>query len=120
MGAHSLPPGLLANSLQFQAQFTVRHGEIQSAAFSGLEYHDFVDEASQDEALSQALVKKRLHDITDWRRTLKLASPIPVDTDEVGEWLNYMFGIQPQKEKGGIVGPATGDLIADALTIPFA
>ena len=68
---------------------------------AGLEYHDFVDETSQDEILSNALVKQRLHYITDWRRTLKQASPVPVDVDDAGDFLNDMFGIQPPAEKGG-------------------
>jgi hypothetical protein len=67
----------------------------------GLEYHDFVDEDSQDEILSKALVKKRLHYITDWRRTLEQASPVPVDVDDAGEFLNHIFGIQPSAKKGG-------------------
>ncbi|EAQ84102.1 hypothetical protein CHGG_10506 [Chaetomium globosum CBS 148.51] len=79
----------------------IRHGEIQSATMAGLEYHDFVDEASQDEILSKAVVKQRLHYITDWRRTLQQASPIPVDVDDAGEFLNHMFGIQPPAENGG-------------------
>lgn len=104
---------------QFQAHFSVRHGEIQSAALSGLEYHDFVDEASQDAALSQALVKTRLHHISDWRETLRSASPVPVDTDEVGEWLNHMFGIQDCPEEGGLVSQIAGGILADALTTPL-
>lgn len=70
---------------------------------AGLEYHDFVDETSQDEILSKALVKQRLHYITDWRRTLKQASPVPldVDVDDAGDFLNHMFGIQPPADKGG-------------------
>lgn len=79
---------------QFQAHFTVRHGEIQSATLAGLEYHDFVNEAEQDAFLSKALTNKRLHHITDWRRTLTQASPVPVDVDAVGDFLNHMFGIQ--------------------------
>ncbi|KAL2128502.1 hypothetical protein VTI74DRAFT_9102 [Chaetomium olivicolor] len=91
---HSLP-------YDFQAHLTVRHGEIQSANISGLEYHDFVDEASQDEVLSKALAKQRLHYIRDWRRSLKQGSPVPVDVDDVGEFLNHMFGIPQPTEKGG-------------------
>ncbi|KAK4235777.1 hypothetical protein C8A03DRAFT_36363 [Achaetomium macrosporum] len=90
---HSLPYGL-------QAHFTVRHGDIQSAAVSGLEYQDSVDEASQNEILSKALVNQHIHHIKDWRTTLKQASPSPVDVDDAGEWLNHIFGIQTPGVKG--------------------
>ncbi|KAK4121823.1 hypothetical protein N657DRAFT_599923, partial [Parathielavia appendiculata] len=76
---------------EFRAQFTVRHGEIQAADLAGLEYHYSVDDASQDVVLSNALVEQRLYYIEDWRSALRQASPVPVDVEGVGEWLNYMF-----------------------------
>ncbi|KAH6622701.1 hypothetical protein F5144DRAFT_336571 [Chaetomium tenue] len=110
---HTLPYG-------FETHFSIRHGEIQSATMAGLEYHDFVDEASQDEILSKGLVKQRLHYITDWRRTLKQASPIPVDVDDAGEFLNHMFGIQPPAEKGGgAVAQAVVQTISDTVVGMF-
>ncbi|KAH6848166.1 hypothetical protein B0I37DRAFT_415840 [Chaetomium sp. MPI-CAGE-AT-0009] len=111
--AHTLPYG-------FKTHFGIRHGEIQSATIAGLEYHDFVDETSQDEILSKALVKQRLHYITDWRRTLKQASPVPVDVDDAGEFLNHMFGIQPPAEKGGgAVAQAVVQTISDTVVGSF-
>ncbi|KAK3293577.1 uncharacterized protein B0H64DRAFT_216499 [Chaetomium fimeti] len=110
---HTLPYG-------FKTHFNIRHGEIQSAALAGLEYHDFVDETSQDEILSNGLVKQRLHYITDWRRTLKQASPVPVDVDDAGEFLNHMFGIQPPAEKGGgAVAQAVVQTISDTVLGQF-
>jgi lipoate-protein ligase A len=103
---------------QFRAHFTVRHGEIQSAAVSGLEYQDFVDEASQDALLSQGLVKKRLHHINDWIQTLTSASPVPVDAGKVGEWLNYMFGIKGPREEGGGAGQSAVDALDVAGSLP--
>jgi lipoate-protein ligase A len=105
--------------LQFRAHFTIRHGEIQSAALAGFEYHDFVDEASQDEILSKALVGTRLHHISDWRRTLQQASPIPVDVDGVGDWLNHMFGIRPPDEKGGPVAQTVVETLSDTVVGEF-
>ncbi|KAL2024342.1 hypothetical protein VTK56DRAFT_8824 [Thermocarpiscus australiensis] len=99
----------------FQAHLTFRHGEIQSAAISGLEYHDFVDEDGQDKALSQALVKQRLHNLSDWRATLKSASPVLADADEVGEWLNHMFGIETPEEEGDFLGQTVVQSISDAI-----
>ncbi|KAJ4307252.1 hypothetical protein N0V88_000633 [Collariella sp. IMI 366227] len=110
--AYSLP-------YDFRAHFTVRHGEIQSANISGLEYHDFVDEVSQDAVLSQALAKQRLHYIKDWRRTLKQASPVPVDVDDVGEFLNHMFGIQTAAEKGGALFEMATDMVSHTLLGEF-
>ncbi|KAL2197073.1 hypothetical protein P885DRAFT_36355 [Corynascus similis CBS 632.67] len=85
----------------FQTHLTIRHGEIQSANVAGLEYPDFIDETSQDAILSKALTHQRLHHIIDWRRTLEDASQIPVEVDQVGNFLNHMFGIQTPTSKGG-------------------
>ncbi|KAL2143670.1 hypothetical protein VTI28DRAFT_10177 [Corynascus sepedonium] len=85
----------------FQTHLTIRHGEIQSANVAGLEYPDFIDETSQDAILSNALTHQRLHRIIDWRRTLEDASQIPVEVDQVGNFLNHMFGIQTPTSKGG-------------------
>ena len=87
---------------------------------AGLEYHDFVDEDSQDAVLSNALAKQRLHYIKDWRRTLKQASPVPVDVDDAGEFLNHMFGIQPPTPKGGgAVAEAVVQTISDTIVGEF-
>ncbi|KAK4151989.1 hypothetical protein C8A00DRAFT_35359 [Chaetomidium leptoderma] len=110
--AHALP-------YDFHAQFTVRHGEIQSAAIAGLEYHDFVDAASQDEILSNALVKQRVHYIKDWSTTLTRASPVPVDVDDAGEFLNHMFGIRPPADKGGAVAELMTGMISDTVVGEF-
>jgi lipoate-protein ligase A len=100
-------------TIQFRAQFTVRHGEIQAATITGLEYHYAVDDASQDVILSNALVKERLHHIQDWRSTLQQASPVPVDVDGVGEWLNHMFGIEASiNQDGGAVSDAVVQMIS--------
>ncbi|KAK4248933.1 hypothetical protein C7999DRAFT_39922 [Corynascus novoguineensis] len=85
----------------FQTHLTIRHGEIQSANVAGLEYPNFIDENSQDAILSKALTHQRLHHIVDWRRTLEDASQIPVEVDQVGKFLNHMFGIQTLTSKGG-------------------
>lgn len=69
--------------------------------------------------MSQKLVKQRLHYIKDWRRTLKAASPASVDTDDVGDWLNRMFGIAPPVEKGGNGGSVAETFLptlSDAIT----
>ncbi|KAK0634341.1 hypothetical protein B0T17DRAFT_481550 [Bombardia bombarda] len=84
----SPPPELPPN---FQFNLTARHGEIQDAAISGLTYLDDVDSASQNQVLSQALVSQHLHRITDWREALGSASPVPVDSEPVGRWLNGIF-----------------------------
>jgi lipoate-protein ligase A len=108
---------------QFCAQFTVRHGEIQAASIAGLEYRYAVDEASQDVILSSGLVNERLHHIQDWRTTLEQASPVPVDVDGVGEWLNQMFGIEASATPEGgtvsdsIVQTISGTAIGKYLNI---
>ncbi|KAL2179758.1 uncharacterized protein P884DRAFT_327603 [Thermothelomyces heterothallicus CBS 202.75] len=85
----------------FRARFTVHHGEIRSANVAGLKYADVIDEASQDAILGKALVHQRLHYVEDWRKTLGEASQIPVDVDDVGDFLNHMFGIRTPTSKGG-------------------
>ncbi|KAK4102511.1 hypothetical protein N658DRAFT_447053 [Parathielavia hyrcaniae] len=111
--AHKLPE-------KFQAQFTVRHGEIQAASVSGLEYHYAVDDASQDVILSNAMVEQRLHHIKDWRSTLRQASPVPVDAEGVGEWLNHMFGIQTlSHNSGGAMAEAVIKAISDTAVGRF-
>jgi len=58
--------------------------------------------------LSQVLAKERLHHISDWRAVLsKAVSEAPLseafDVEQVGMWLNRMFGIpepvEGQKER---------------------
>ncbi|KAK3901887.1 putative lipoate-protein ligase A [Staphylotrichum tortipilum] len=108
----------------FHAQLTVRHGEIQSARFAGFEYRDFgVDEACEDGILSTTLAGKRLHHIKDWRRTLKQASPAAIDADNVGDWLNHMFGIRPpapfdttHTPAGSSVGGAVAEAVVQAIS----
>ncbi|KAK1754429.1 lipoyltransferase [Echria macrotheca] len=86
-----LPEGI---PREFSAHFTIRHGEIQTFSITGLRYTDDIDAASQDLALSQALVGQRIHHITDWRETLQSASSTPItDAQAVGGWLNTMFGL---------------------------
>lgn len=81
-------------TFQFQTHMTIRHGEIQAASISGLSYVDDIDQPSQDQSVGQALVKQRIHHISDWRETLKSASPIPIANSEpIGRWLNTMFGL---------------------------
>ena len=59
-------------------------------------------------------MNQRLHYIKDWRRTLKQASPVPVDVDDVGEWLNHMFGIHTHAPfGGGAVAAAVTQTISD-------
>jgi lipoate-protein ligase A len=60
-----------------------------------------IDEPSQDEILSSALVKQRIHHIQDWRKAVQEASPVPVNVDQAGKWLNYMFGTQTPGEENG-------------------
>jgi len=55
--------------------------------------------------LSQGLAEQRLHHITDWRVVLsKAVSEAPLsdafDVEQVGTWLNRMFGI-PEPVEGG-------------------
>lgn len=78
---------------QFRASFVVRHGKLQGVSFSGLSYRDDVDAASQDDALARALEGQELHQITDWTSTLGQASAIPLANNEVGKWLNELFGL---------------------------
>ncbi len=65
-------------------------------------------------------MKQRLHHIKDWRRTLKQASPIPVDVDDVAEWLNHMFGIDTHTPFGsGAVAQAVTQTISDTVVGAF-
>ncbi|KAK4135722.1 hypothetical protein BT67DRAFT_377023 [Trichocladium antarcticum] len=100
--ARERPPSVDDLPDGFQANFTVRHGEITSAAVSGLEYHD--------------LTRQRLHYIQDWKRTLARASPTPVDTDVAGDWLNHMFGIETAADKAsGAVAEMAVGMISDSI-----
>jgi lipoate-protein ligase A len=80
---------------------------------SGLAFQDPVDDASQNAILSKALVNQRIYHIKDWRTTLKEASPSPIDVDDVGEWLNHIFGMQAPGVKGDrSLADATVELLA--------
>ncbi|KAL2160789.1 hypothetical protein VTH06DRAFT_986 [Thermothelomyces fergusii] len=105
----------------FRAHFTVRHGEIQSANVAGLAYAEPVDGASQDAIVSEALVHQRLHDVEDWRKTLREASQIPVDVDDVGDFLNHMFGIPTRTSEsgGGPVAQEVAKTISDTAIGKF-
>ncbi|KAK3370815.1 hypothetical protein B0T24DRAFT_300420 [Lasiosphaeria ovina] len=87
----NLPPSL-------RIHLTVRHGEIQTAAVSGLRYITLssADESTaHDAALSTSLAGQRLHDIGDWRAVLERAAPVSAaDRLHVGGWLNGMFGLE--------------------------
>ncbi|KAL2265781.1 hypothetical protein VTJ83DRAFT_6881 [Remersonia thermophila] len=78
---HALPPG-------FRAHLVARHGEIQSVDIRGLSGAE-----ADATALAAALVRQRLHHISDWRRALDEAGRGPVDPG-VGEFLNEMLGIR--------------------------
>ena len=56
-------------------------------------YGDAVDSISQDHALSQSLVNKTIYHVADWKELLMSASPVPLDEEAVGSWLNRLFGI---------------------------
>ncbi|KAK0705973.1 hypothetical protein B0T26DRAFT_814647 [Lasiosphaeria miniovina] len=91
----ALPPNLPPN---LRIHLTVRHGEIQTAAVSGLRYVALsrADEsAAHDAALSTSLAGQRLHDIRDWHAVLERAAPVSAaDRLHVGGWLNGMFGLE--------------------------
>jgi lipoate-protein ligase A len=72
---------------------TVRHGQIQDAHMSGLEYRESVDGLSQDEAVSKALLGRTIHEIPDWKHLLDEVSPVPLRDEAVGKWFNSMFGV---------------------------
>jgi lipoate-protein ligase A len=72
---------------------TVRHGQIQDAHMSGLEYRESVDGLSQDEAVSEALVGRTIHEIRDWKAVLEEASPVPFKDGAVGKWFNSLLGV---------------------------
>lgn len=72
---------------------TVRHGQIQDAKISGLEYGESPDGLSQDQAISKALAGRILGEIRDWRKTLEEASPVSLESGHVGKWLNGLFGV---------------------------
>ncbi|KAL2117153.1 hypothetical protein VTJ04DRAFT_9321 [Mycothermus thermophilus] len=102
---HKLPQG-------FRAHLVARHGEIQSATINGVADTQAGEEES-DEALSTALVNRRLHHITDWQRLLQEASPTPV-SPSIGNFLNDMFGIRPSPDgKGGSVAEMIEQTIAE-------
>lgn len=73
---------------------SVRHGQIQEASFSGLSYRDDIDQTSQDQALSKALIGQSIHHIADWCEALRDASPLPVESEVVGGWLNSLLSIE--------------------------
>lgn len=97
---------------KFRAHLVARHGEIQSATINGVADTQAGEEES-DEALSTALVNRRLHHITDWQRLLQEASPTPV-SPSIGNFLNDMFGIRPSPDgKGGSVAEMIEQTIAE-------
>lgn len=73
---------------------TVRHGQIQDANITGVEYSDSVDGLSQDQAVSKALVGRSVHQIGDWDQVLNESSPVPPQDSRVGKWLNSLFGVE--------------------------
>ena len=85
----------LANGVQLDVSLTVRHGQLQDAHLSGLKYGDSIDGVSQDQAVSEALDGQALHEIRDWHEALGTASPVPLESDHVGKWLNGLFGVGP-------------------------
>jgi lipoate-protein ligase A len=72
---------------------TVRHGQIQDAKISGLKYGESLDGLSQDQAISKALVGRTLDEIRDWHKALEEASPVSLESEHVGKWLNGLFGV---------------------------
>lgn len=72
---------------------TVRHGQIQNAQVSGLEYNESVDGLSQDQAVSKALLGRTIHHVDDWRDVLDEISPVPLKDGAVGKWLNSLLSV---------------------------
>ncbi|KAK3683373.1 hypothetical protein B0T22DRAFT_411341 [Podospora appendiculata] len=85
----ALPNDLPTN---FRLHLTARHGEIQEAAIGGLG-----TDQTQDEQLSQALLKQNLLRIPDWTQVLRPPGSasddaVPEDVEHVGRWLNGVLG----------------------------
>lgn len=76
-----------------EISFTVRHGQIQDAKVAGLSYGESLDRLSQDQAISKAIVGRKLHEIRDWHEALEEASPVSLESEHVGKWLNGLFGV---------------------------
>jgi lipoate-protein ligase A len=76
-----------------EVSLTVRHGQIQDAVLSGLKYGENLDGLSQDQAISKALAGRTLHEVEDWHKTLEEASPVPLQNEHVGQWLDGLFGV---------------------------
>lgn len=77
----------------FRMSMTVRHGQIQNAQVSGLEYNESVDGLSQDQAVSKALLGRTIHHVDDWRDVLDEISPVPLKDGAVGKWLNSLLSV---------------------------
>lgn len=90
---------------QFNIQFTLRHGEIQTANVSGLKYEGrAIDGDFYDGVVSQTLAKGseddsavKLYEIKDWATILKSATTGQAfkvsdpSLNSISEWLNKVF-----------------------------
>ena len=84
---------LISDKQQLEVSLNVRHGQIKDSKISGLGYGESLDGISQDQAISAALVGQTLHEIKDWNETLEEASPVSLESDGAGRWLNSLFGV---------------------------
>lgn len=90
---------------QFNVQFTLRHGEIQTADVSGLKYEGpAMDGDFYNGVVSQALAKGseddsavKLYEIRDWATVLKSATAGQAfkvsdsSLNSISQWLNKVF-----------------------------
>lgn len=35
-----------------------------------------------------------MHHVADWREALEKASPVPIETEPVGDWLNSLLSVE--------------------------
>lgn len=102
---HSSSEIKLLTHAQFNIEFTLRHGEIQTASVTGLNYEGpAVDEDFYDGMVSQSLAKGsedenqvKLYEISDWATVLKSATSGQTfkvsdsSLKSISEWLNKVF-----------------------------